>query len=89
MFAATRQPATWCFRGVPVTGPTSSNPSIANGTTRQFTLIATYIGLEEPGGGPNWARFSDHAALSALLTRDPESIQRPARTKTPRPAILL
>jgi endonuclease/exonuclease/phosphatase family metal-dependent hydrolase len=39
--------------------------------------------------GLNWARFSDHAALSALLTRDPESIQRPVRPKTPRPAILL
>ncbi len=27
-----------------------------NGTV---TIIAGYIGLEEPGGGPNWARFSD------------------------------
>lgn len=23
------------------------------------TIIAGYIGLEEPGGGPNWAKFSD------------------------------
>ena len=38
--------------------------------------------------GGHWARFSDHAALSALLTRDPASIPRQARLRTRRRAPL-
>jgi endonuclease/exonuclease/phosphatase family metal-dependent hydrolase len=38
--------------------------------------------------GLHWARFSDHAALSALLTRDPASVERQPRAKERRPAIL-
>jgi endonuclease/exonuclease/phosphatase family metal-dependent hydrolase len=38
--------------------------------------------------GGHWARFSDHAALSALLTRDPASVARKARLRTRRRAAL-
>jgi endonuclease/exonuclease/phosphatase family metal-dependent hydrolase len=38
--------------------------------------------------GGHWARFSDHAALSALLTRDPASVPRQARLRTRRRAPL-
>jgi endonuclease/exonuclease/phosphatase family metal-dependent hydrolase len=38
--------------------------------------------------GGHWARFSDHAALSALLTRDPASVARQARLRTRRRAPL-
>ncbi|MBI5514901.1 MAG: DUF4331 domain-containing protein [Deltaproteobacteria bacterium] len=46
----------------------SEDPSADNADLYAFTspdrpntvtFIATYIGLEEPGGGPNWLRFAD------------------------------
>ena len=38
--------------------------------------------------GGHWARFSDHAALSALLTRDPAGVARQTRLRTRRRATL-
>src|SRR5262249_59815950 len=43
----------------------------ANGN---LVIIANFIGLEQPDGGPNWARFSDDVLYEIHITRGPTSL---------------
>ncbi len=68
MLAAAARPATLeasSHREAPMIAedPAADNTDVwaftSPDTPNTVTLIAGYIGLEEPGGGPNWMRFSD------------------------------
>jgi hypothetical protein len=43
----------------------------ANGN---LVIVADYIGLEMPDGGPNWARFSDDVLYEIHIARGPNSL---------------
>ena len=40
-----------------------------------LVVVANYIGLELPEGGPNWAKFSDDVLYEIHLTRGASSLQ--------------
>ncbi len=40
-----------------------------------LVVVANYIGLELPEGGPNWAKFSDDVLYEIHLARGPNSLQ--------------
>src|SRR5262249_19739548 len=43
----------------------------ANGN---LVIVANYIGLELPEGGPNWAKFSDEVLYQIHVARGPSSL---------------
>jgi hypothetical protein len=58
----------------------SSDPAADNTDTYAFVngtnlvVVANYIGLELPEGGPNWARFSDDVRYDIHIARGPTSL---------------
>src|SRR5882724_4166948 len=48
---------------------------VTPGTHDKFYVVANYIPLEEPSGGPNFHRFDDDVRYEVHIARGPDSLE--------------